>query len=63
MTCDCCGTKGLYRFDCNRCRARHYVRMLLPREQKVMAKVWREQLTPEEQAEMRQLIGEERTKV
>ena len=62
MTCDCCGTKGLYRFDCNRCRARHYVRMLLPREQGVMAKVWRETLPPEQLAELRRLVEEERAR-
>jgi hypothetical protein len=36
--------------------------MLLPREQKVMAKVWRETLPPEQLAELRRLVEEERAR-
>jgi hypothetical protein len=59
MTCDCCGTLGLYDWNCLRCQARAYVRAL-PREREITAAAMKQAMDEQQQAEFRVLIEEER---
>lgn len=64
MTCATCETGQRYWFDssCRACMARHYVWVLLPREQTTARARLRAQLTAEEFGEFRRLVESERAK-